>query len=163
VATVEAPSQRAIDIPIEQLPAIDEHAIRIDAPPEAVWEALLATIAGSFGGRGSGAIARALGCAETESKGDLRHPGGTIPGFVVARVVPPVLLALLGSHRFSRYALVFRVDAMENGSSRVRAETRAEFPGAKGRAYRALVIGTRGHVLAVKSMLRTIRRRAERA
>ena len=163
MATVKAPSQRAIDVPIETLPPIDEHAIRIDAPPQAVWEALLATVAGSLGGRASGPIARALGCAETESKGDLRHPGGTIPGFVVARVVPPVLLALLGSHRFSNYALVFRVDAMENGTSRVRAETRAEFPSAKGRAYRALVIGTRGHVLVVKSMLRTIRRRAERA
>jgi hypothetical protein len=160
---VRAPSQRAIDVPLESLPPIDEHAIRIDAPPQAVWQALLATVAGSFGGRASGVIARALGCAETESAGDLRHPGGTVPGFVVARVVPPVLLALLGSHRFSTYALVFRIDAMEDETSRVRAETRAEFPGAKGRGYRALVIGTRGHVLVVKSMLRAIRRRAERA
>ena len=163
MATVTAPSRRAIDVPIETLPPIDEHAIRIDAPPQAAWDALLTTVAGSFGGRASGAIARALGCAETESRGNLQHPGGTIPGFVVARVVPPAVLALLGSHRFSRYALVFRVDATEDDKSQVRAETRAEFPGAKGRAYRALVIGTRGHVLVVRSMLRAIRRRAERA
>jgi hypothetical protein len=162
VATVTAPSDRAIDVPIESLPPIDEHEIRVAAPAQAAWGALLPTVAGSFGGRASGAMARALGCAETEAKGDLRHPGGTLPGFVVARVVPPVLLALLGSHRFSRYALVFRIDAMADGTSRVRAETRAEFPGAKGRAYRALVIGTRGHALLVKSMLRAIRRRAER-
>jgi hypothetical protein len=155
---VSAPSHRAIDVPIETLPAIDEHAIRIDAPPQAVWEALLATVAGSFGGSASGVIARALGCAETESKGNLRHPGGTMPGFVVARVVPPVLLALLGSHRFSNYALVFRIDALEDDTSRLRAETRAEFPGAKGRAYRALVIGTRIHVLVVRRLLASVAR-----
>jgi hypothetical protein len=157
---VKAPADRAIDVPIESLPAIDEHAIRIDAPTQAVWDALLPTVAASFGGRASGAIARGLGCAETESEGDLSHPGGTLPGFVVARVVPPALLALLGSHRFSRYALIFRVDAMVDGTTRVRAETRAEFPGARGRAYRALVIGTRGHVLVVKRLLNAVKRRA---
>jgi hypothetical protein len=44
---------------------------------------------------------------------------------------------------------------------RLSAETRAEFPGRSGSAYRALVIGTRGHVLAVNSILRAVRRRAE--
>ena len=34
--------------------------------------------------------------------------------------------------------------------TRLRAETRAEFPGARGRAYRALVIDSRFHVLAVR-------------
>jgi hypothetical protein len=162
MAAVKMPSDRAIDVPIESLPPIDEHETRIDAPAQAVWDALLPTVAGSFGGRASGAIARALGCAETESTGDLSHPGGTMPGFVVARVVPPVLLALLGAHRFSRYALVFRIDAMVDRTSRLRAETRAEFPGAKGRAYRTLVIGTRGHVLVVRRLLRAIKRKAER-
>ena len=42
------------------------------------------------------------------------------------------------------------------------AETRAEFPGKTGRLYRTAVIGTRGHVLATRSVLRTVRRRAER-
>jgi hypothetical protein len=43
----------------------------------------------------------------------------------------------------------------------VRAETRAAFPGLQGRAYRALVIGTRGHVLAVRRLLRAVKARAE--
>ena len=153
--------QRAIDVPIEGLPAIDEHAVEVDAPPPATWDALVAIVGGAFGGPVSGTVARALGCAETEASGDLRHPGGTVPGFVVARVIPPVALGLLGAHRFSRYALLFRIDELGDDRSRIRAETRAEFPGRRGRAYRALVIGTRGHVLVVRRLLRAIRRRAE--
>jgi hypothetical protein len=154
--------ERAIDVPIEELPPVDEHSIEVDASPEAAWSALFGVLEGSFGGSLSGRIARALGCAQRELSGDLRHPGGTLPGFVVARAVPPVLLALLGAHRFSRYALLFRIDRCSRDRCLVRAETRAEFPGARGRAYRALVIGTRGHVLVVRRLLGAIRRRAER-
>lgn len=83
-------------------------------------------------------------------------------GFRVVRAEAPHELALEGEHRFSRYALTFRVDDLGPGRSRVRAETRAAFPGLKGATYRALVIGTRVHVLAVRRMLGAIRRRAER-
>jgi hypothetical protein len=38
------------------------------------------------------------------------------------------------------------------------ATTRASFPGARGQAYRALVIGTRAHVLATRHMLHAVRR-----
>jgi hypothetical protein len=38
------------------------------------------------------------------------------------------------------------------------ATTRAAFPGARGQAYRALVIGTRAHVLATRHMLHAVRR-----
>jgi hypothetical protein len=153
---------RAIDVPIEGLSPIDEHSIEVDASADAVWSALLAILEGSFASAVSTRIARALGCAQTERAGDLRHPGGTVPGFVVARAIPPALLALLGAHRFSRYALVFGIDRLPAGRCRLRAETRAEFPGAAGRAYKVLVIGTRGHVLVVRRLLRAIRRRAER-
>jgi hypothetical protein len=154
---------RPIDVPLEGLPPIDEHSVVVDAPPSATWDALVGVVGGAFGGRVSASLARALGCAETEATGDLRHPGGTIPGFVVARVIPPVLLGLLGAHRFSRYALVFRIDELKEDRSRLRAETRAEFPGVQGRAYRALVIGSRGHVLVVRRLLRAVRKRAEHA
>jgi len=46
---------------------------------------------------------------------------------------------------------------------RVRAETRAEFPGLQGSVYRALVIGTRGHVLVTRRILAAVQRRAERS
>lgn len=153
---------RAIDVPIEDLPRVDEHAIVIDAPQEAAWDALLPALRRGFGGRLAKRIATRLGCRETETAGDPLHPGATLPGFVVARVVPPTLYALLGAHRFSRYALVFSIDRLGRERAIVRAETRAEFPGTRGRAYRELVIGTRGHVLVVRRLLRAVKRRAER-
>lgn len=73
----------------------------------------------------------------------------------------PRELELAGSHRFSRYALIFRLHELAPGQVQVRAETRAEFPGPPGAVYRALVIGTRGHVLAVRRLLAAIKRRAE--
>ena len=73
------------------------------------------------------------------------------------------MLALVGEHRFSKYAVVFRIDLLPGQRSRVRLETRAEFSGARGRFYRVAVIGTRFHVLAVNRLLRSIRRAAERS
>lgn len=160
--TAEQHNHRAIDTPLERLPPVDEHSIEIDAPAEATWAALFPALDGSFGGRFAIRVSRSLGCTETEFEGDLHHPGGTMPGFVVARAIPPVMLALLGEHRFSRYGLIFRIDLLPGERSRIRAETRAEFPGFRGRFYRLAVIGTRGHVFMVNSLLRRIKRRAER-
>ncbi len=39
----------------------------------------------------------------------------------------------------------------------LRAETRAAFPGLSGRAYEALMIGTRAHVLAAHRLLSAVR------
>lgn len=155
---------RAIDVPLESLPRIDEYSVQIDAEPQVTWSALLPVIARSFGGSVSGRIARALGCEHTEAHGDPEETGATVPGFVVARAIVPTLYALLGAHRFARYALVFCIESIDDGDrSLLRAETRAEFPGTKGRIYRALVIGTRGHVLVVRRLLSAVGRRAERA
>jgi hypothetical protein len=110
-----------------------------------------------------GLVARALGCVPGERAGKAGEIGSTVPGFVVTRSVPPAVLALMGEHRFSRYALVFRITQTPAGPVRLSAETRAEFPGARGSLYRALVIGTRGHLLATKSILRSVRKRAERS
>jgi hypothetical protein len=155
-------TQRLIDVPIESLPFVDEHSTTIDATQDEVWEALLEVVA-AFGSRpGSSRLARALGCVPIERRGEPGQIGSTVPGFVVSRAVRPAVLALMGEHRFSRYALIFATTEMPGGAVRLSAETRAEFPGRSGSAYRALVIGTRGHVLATNSILRAVRRRAER-
>jgi len=153
---------RAIDVPLEALPPIDEHSIEIDAPAETAWAALFPTLNRSFDGPLAGTFARRLGCAQTEASGDLHHPGGTLPGFVVCRSVAPVMFAMLGEHRFSAYAVVFRIDLLPGQRCRVRIETRADFPGIKGKLYKAAVIGTRGHVLVIRSILRSLKKRAER-
>ena len=154
--------QRLIDVPIESLPFVDQLSVDIAASPGAVWEALIEAT-GEFTSRPGGShAARALGCVYTERTGEPGRIGSTIPGFVVARAVHPAVLALMGEHRFSRYALILTVTETSADVVRLGAETRAEFPGPSGTAYRALVIGSRGHVLATKSFLRSVRRRAER-
>ena len=154
--------EELIDVPIESLPHIDEHSVSIAAPPDVVWRSLLDVVCGVTSGRAKAPLVRALGCSLTEHRGEPGRIGSTVPGFMVTRAVPPAVLALMGEHRFSRYALIFLIDETLAGPVTLKAETRAEFPGARGRAYRALVIGTRGHVLATKSILHSVRRRAER-
>lgn len=143
-----------------RLPYVDEHAIDVNASPQEVWEALWKTLSRSSGG--SSLAARALGC--DDCRADSHRPpevGAAIVGFRVAQARSPAELALEGRHRFSRYALVFRIDKLGTGASRLRAETRADFPGIAGRAYRLLVIGSRGHVVAVRRLLRGVKQRAE--
>lgn len=157
---------------IAALPYVDEHAVAVAAGAGATWAALLRVAAGSFEGGATPRVARALGCEDTDAGGPRPlELGSVIPGFHVAvarspaEAAPdePAELALAGRHRFSRYALIFRVDSDRGGGSRLRAETRAEFPGMKGAVYRALVIGTRGHVLVTRRLLEAAKRRAERA
>ncbi len=147
-----------------ELPWIDEHSTVIDADPQATWEAL-----GSMLGRGAArgrtrAFARLLGVRDAPSRGaPVRlEEGSPVVGFRVVRANRPTLLALEGEHRYSRYALTFRLEELGPGRTEVRAETHAEFPGVQGRVYRALVIGSRAHVITVRSMLRAVKRRAER-
>ena len=153
---------RVIDFPLEELPYIDEHGLLVLAPVEQVWEALIHVVPGSFSGRAAGRVARALDCSHTERSGAINRIGSTVPGFIVARVIEPAALALEGQHRFSRYGLIFSVEPTRDEQTLLRAETRAEFPGLKGWAYRTLVIGTRAHVLVVTRLLRAVKRRAER-
>jgi len=145
-----------------ELSHVDEHSTEIEAVPSRVWGAVVGVVGRSSAGRVGESIADALRCEPRRSAGKLPEVGSTIVGFRVARARTPVELALEGEHRFSRYALIFRLDELGPGLTRLRAETRAEFPGLLGAAYRGLVIGTRGHVLVVRRMLATIKRSAER-
>jgi hypothetical protein len=150
--------------PERELPWVDEHAIELDGTPAVVWPALLRTVERMTAGGAAPRYARAVGCADTESGGPRPlEVGSTFPGFHVAALTPERLLVLRGSHHFSDYALVFRLEPLGGVRTRLVAETRAVFPGVKGRAYRALVIGTRMHVLAVRRVQRGVARRVERA
>jgi hypothetical protein len=145
------------------LPWVDEHAGELDATPAVVWPALLRTVERMTAGRAAPRYARAVGCADTEAGGPRPlEVGSTVPGFRVAALTSERLLALRGSHRFSDYELVFRLEPLGGVRTRLVAETRAVFPGLKGRAYRALVIGTRMHVLVVRRVQHGVARRAER-
>jgi len=147
-----------------RLPYVDELSVEVAADGEAVWEALLTVVERSFASARTEKLARILGCANVEPSGPWPPAAGsTLPGFQVEAAAPTRELALAGSHRFSKYALIFRLDELGDGRTHLRAETRADFPGVKGGVYRTLVIGTGGHVLITRRLLDAIKRRAERS
>ena len=144
-----------------ELPFIDEHAVVVAATPERAWDALADELPRAFGSRRAEALARALDARPARADGGFPHPGATLAGFRVTASQRGRELVLAGEHRFSRYALELLVEPAPGGA-RVRARTLAEFPGVKGRLYRAAVIGSRGHVLLVRRILRSVKGRAER-
>lgn len=145
------------------LPHVDEHSIAIEATPDATWDALLRVVESSFASGASARGARLLGCADIVASGARPLADGSVlPGFHVERAQRPQELAIAGGHRFSDYALIFRLDEPGDGRTVLRAETRAIFPGLKGRAYRAMVIGTRIHVLVTRRIIGAAKRSAER-
>jgi hypothetical protein len=147
----------------EELPLLDEHVVRTSAEPDRVWRALPAAIAGAFAQSRGGGLARLLGCRDDgDGARFVAVEGTTVPGFRVERVEAPRELELGGRHRFARYTLTFRIEPRAGGSS-IHAETRAEFPGVHGAVYRALVVGSGGHRIVTRRILRSIARRAERA
>jgi len=137
---------------MEQLPFIDEHSERIEAPSDRIWMALLKVLRHTMGG--SAAYARFLGCDPVQGTAEFAgRPGETVPGFRVVEAEPGRRLTLRGRHRYASYALTFILDG-----DRLRAQTHGEFPGVLGRLYRAAVIGSGGHRLVTRRLLRKVAR-----
>ncbi|WP_127481124.1 hypothetical protein [Nocardioides pantholopis] len=144
------------------LPLLDRHSTVIAAPPAVVLEV---------------AARYARGLAYPD------HPLlhlllGTEPpaGFGIDEPAEGEV-SLSGRHRFSDYRLVFAVDAVDGvdgtdganganganeGGTTLTVLSYAAFPGLRGRIYRGLLLGTGGHVLAVRRMLADIGSRAAR-
>ncbi|WP_245847319.1 hypothetical protein [Mycobacterium szulgai] len=117
---------------MERLPYIDGHAIWLHASASDVWSALLSKM-----------------CRDPDDP-------TTVPlGFRLEQADAPHRLTLKGRHPFAVYRLVFEVDRDGDGA-RLRALTFAAFPGLHGKVYRALVIGSGGHRIVVRRMLRRI-------
>ncbi|HET7754412.1 MAG TPA: hypothetical protein VFK85_10930 [Anaeromyxobacteraceae bacterium] len=135
---------------MEELPFVDEHSHEVDAPADVVWAALLSVLRREMGG--SEWFARLLGCEPAKGTSEFTgRPGDAVPGFYVAEAEPGRRLALRGRHRFSSYALTFVLEG-----NLLRARTCAEFPGVRGRLYRAAVIGSGAHRLVTRSLLRKV-------
>jgi hypothetical protein len=150
-------------VQLEQLPHLDEHATFIAARVDDVWPALIETLDRVFSRPGAAAYARAVGCADWKASGPRPlAEGSTVPGFRVTATVPNSELTLEGRHRFSSYALIFRLEPVGSDHSRLRAESRAVFPGLPGRIYRLIVVGTGVHVVTVRRLLAVIERRSAR-
>jgi hypothetical protein len=134
---------------MDDLPFVDEHGVRIEAPA-AAWAALLAVLRRDLGG--SAWFARLLGCDPSRGTAEFAgRPGEALPGFRVIEAEPGRRLVLRGRHRFADYALTFVLDG-----ALLSARTHAAFPGLRGRLYRAAVIGSGGHRLVTRRLLRRI-------
>jgi hypothetical protein len=153
--------ERLAEIDPAELPCIDAHEIDIAADPERCWLALTSVVGDGLAGRSAQAFAAALGCADRSARGSRDEPGSTLAGFHVAYAEAPWRWHLAGAHRFSRYSLEFRLDELAPDRTRLAAQSRAAFPGWHGAAYRTLVVGSRGHRVAVQRMLRSVKRLAE--
>jgi hypothetical protein len=123
---------------MERLPYIDEHAITIDANRADTWAALLKVL-----------------CR------DPNDPASVGVGFALDEATPHQRFVLKGRHPFSVYRWVFELDDEGPKRTRVRSQTWAAFPGLHGTLYRALVIGSGGHRIAVRWMLRRIGAKAQ--
>ena len=128
------------------LPVMDEHSVTVVTPRDAVWKSVLQY------GHG----------LTLSDRGLLGAVLGSEPrcGFEISREIEGERLELTGRHRFARYRLVFAPTEQQDRTLMLSAISYAVFPGARGRLYRALLLGTGGHVLAVRHMLRIISRRA---
>lgn len=158
-----APTMTQEEARVDLLPHVDEHSTVMVISVERAWAALLDVVEGAFSFAGARPVARLLGCQEVEASGP--RPlgrGSTISGFRVARADRPSELTLVGHHRFASYALSFRLEPLNDGHTRLRADTRAAFPGVKGRLYRALVVGTHAHALVTRGLLAAVARRGGR-
>lgn len=118
---------------MERLPYIDEHAITVGANREETWPALLEVM-----------------CR------DPRNPSTVPTGFVLDEARAPGRFALKGRHPFAIYRWVFELEDAPEHRTRLRALTWAAFPGIHGKVYRALVIGTRAHRVAVRWTLKRV-------
>jgi hypothetical protein len=140
----------------EQLPFLDEHREHVDVPADVAWTAVVGVLRRRMGGARS--LARVLGCDPPEgTPGFSGRVGETLPGFRVVDSEPGRRLVLQGRHRFARYALTFLIDG-----DQLCARSEAAFPGIHGRMYRALLMGSGGHRLVTRGLLRQMARAAGR-
>ncbi|WP_344100881.1 hypothetical protein [Myceligenerans crystallogenes] len=134
-------------------------ASQVAASPEVVWAAVLLQVEVL----GPDRYVRLMGCRDRGRGGPRPLAAGSlVPGFRVDGAMPPQVLVLDGAHRFSAYRLTFRLLPGADGGTRLEAHTDAVFPGVLGTVYRLLVFDSRLHKLATWSIVRRVRRRADR-
>ena len=129
-----------------EYPYIDEHSVVADVPADVLWDSVHRAFTRPLTGL-TRRYAEAVGAPQGQA-------------FVVDRAERPDLLALVGEHRFSRYALTFTFTPLGPDRTRLTARTNAAFPGVAGQLYKTAVIRSRAHRVLTRAL---IRRLAERA
>ena len=83
----ESTAQRAIEVPIDSLPPVDEHGVEIRADAERTWDALAAMIPRIFATGRAARASRLLGCVFTEARGNPTVIGSGGHILVVRRIL----------------------------------------------------------------------------
>jgi hypothetical protein len=143
------------------LPLIDVRSVEVGASSVRCWRAVIDVMSRSADGVGARVFAAGINCEDRGAVGRPDEVGAAFTGFHVVRSEPPFVWSLEGSHRFSTYSLVFRVDSIGPSSSSIHAESRARFHGLPGTAYRTAVVGTGGHAFTVGLLLARMKGAAE--
>ena len=147
---------------IAELPYLEEFATVIEADVDDVWPALIDTIERTVSRAWAAGYARVVGCTDRTASGPRPLAEDSImPGFRVDTAVPGTELALAGHHRFSSYALIFRLEQLASDRARLSVETRADLPGFAGGVYRLLAVRTGAHAVAVRRLLSAVKHGAE--
>jgi uncharacterized protein YfeS len=136
----------------------DVRAATLTAPPDVVWRAVLDQV--EVLGQPSWYV-HLIGCRDRRAAGPRPlAPGSVVPGFRITTADPAAQLVLDGVHRFSVYTLTFHL-APDGVGTRLEAHTDAIFPGVLGAIYRLLVIDSRIHKVATRSIVARIQRRVQ--
>lgn len=143
-----------------ELPFIDENGAIVSASAQTVWDALARQFMG-LKKPAFGAYVRVISGQPHRATGQPLDLNATVPGFRVDVSMPPERVELTGSHRFSRYRLVFAL-TKKGGETVLSARTYASFPGLLGFAYQGLVIRSGAHRMMTRRLLVSVRNRAER-
>jgi hypothetical protein len=149
---------------VDDPPFVDEHGTLVAASAATVWQVLVDTLDRQFSRMPATAYAHAVGCGEIAASGP--RPlveGSAMPGFRVVTMVPLTEIVFEGAHRFSTYRLTFRFDQTRPTETRLRAETRASFPGVAGGLYRRFVVASGAHAILMRRLLSGVRRKSELA
>jgi hypothetical protein len=147
---------------IASLPYVDEHTTVVEAEADAVWQALTRALERFLDRPKAAGYARLVGADYLTASGPRPlAERSRFPGFLVTTADPPHELVLEGRHSFAVYALILRLEPADLGRTRLRAETRAAFPGLVGAVYKRLVLGTGAHRAGVRRLLAAVRRRSE--
>jgi hypothetical protein len=139
------------------LPFLDQHERLVIRPPAETFTAVCDVVARSLSGRfarGYGRLVRSAPYPGVVRSGLVT--GDQLVGFTVEQMTPPHRLVMAGRHRFARYRLEIAVKPVTTGTSRVTVRTSADFPGRAGSLYRIGVIGSGGHMVVTRMLLRRI-------
>jgi hypothetical protein len=142
----------------------DRRSTEVAADPAAVWDALVEEIGDGPGSGPLGAVVmRMLRVRDRAADGRFPAEGSTVRALRVVASDPPRRLVLDAENRYAGVEYEIEIAPRASGGSEMSFATRSEFKGRRGSLYGAYIVRFGFHRASVRSVLRKVRKRAERA